>query len=43
MAPILDRHSPPIIRPFNPDQPAIQTLALSIANTMTFGDFLDLN
>ncbi|MGA3126405.1 MAG: TonB-dependent receptor [Candidatus Korobacteraceae bacterium] len=26
----------------NPDQPAIQALALSIANTMTFGDLLEL-
>jgi hypothetical protein len=26
----------------NPDQPAIQALALSIANSMTFGEFLEL-
>jgi hypothetical protein len=27
---------------YNPDQPAIQALALSIANSMTFGDYLEL-
>jgi hypothetical protein len=27
----------------NPDQPAIQALALSIANSMTFGEFLELD
>ena len=27
----------------NPDQPAIQALALSVANTMTFGEYLELD
>jgi hypothetical protein len=27
---------------YNPDQPAIQALALSVANSMTYGDYLEL-